>query len=316
MVISALLIVRLPPSTIEINPVIDSSFSQIVSESMVIVSLESANTIDEDKIAMTDVIIRVVCITAAVRDIILWRRIISIKSSILCEGLARVHVPNLLARICMSIAGLPMDIATVLLIAGPAYLANTGAMLFGKWLPEKYNLPKFVIDGGKDWRDGNRILGDGKSWNGLFGGAFLSGLLMMLTHFLFFEQGFESKPFVDPLFFANESHWFWFGNEWSAAFTMGFILGFGCLVGDSLGSFVKRRRGLRREGEISSKAPILDTLPFAIMIFVFAFAFFPEQIIVDENFNNSIIGLIIFTPIIHRSFNIFGHKVGLKDVPY
>jgi hypothetical protein len=52
------------------------------------------------------------------------------------------------------------------------------------------------------------------------------------------------------------------------------------------------------------------------MIFVFAFAFFPEQIIVDENFNNSIIGLIIFTPIIHRSFNIFGHKVGLKDVPY
>jgi CDP-2,3-bis-(O-geranylgeranyl)-sn-glycerol synthase len=283
---------------------------------MVIVSLVSANTIDEEKIAMVDIKIKVVCKIAAVRDIILRRRIISIKSSILAMGLARVDVPNQLARVCMSIAGLPMDIATMLLIAAPAYLANTGAMLFGKWLPEKFNLPKFVIDGGKDWRDGNRILGDGKSWNGLFGGAFFSGLLMMSTHFLFFEQGLEAKPFVDPLFFANESHWFWFGSEWGAAFTMGFILGFGCLIGDSLGSFVKRRTGLKREGDISSKAPILDTLPFAILIFVFAYAFFPNQIIVDESLKNSIIGLIIITPIIHRTFNIFGHKVGLKNVPY
>jgi CDP-2,3-bis-(O-geranylgeranyl)-sn-glycerol synthase len=265
---------------------------------------------------MVDIKIKVVCKIAAVRDIILRRRIISIKSSILAMGLARVDVPNQLARVCMSIAGLPMDIATMLLIAAPAYLANTGAMLFGKWLPEKFNLPKFVIDGGKDWRDGNRILGDGKSWNGLFGGAFFSGLLMMSTHFLFFEQGLEAKPFVDPLFFANESHWFWFGSEWGAAFTMGFILGFGCLIGDSLGSFVKRRTGLKREGDISSKAPILDTLPFAILIFVFAYAFFPNQIIVDESLKNSIIGLIIITPIIHRTFNIFGHKVGLKNVPY
>ena len=97
MVISALLIVRLPPLRIEIKPVIDSSFSQIVSESMVIVSLVSANTIDEDKIAMDDIIIKVVWKIAAVRDIILRRRIISIKSSILEMELARVDVPNQLA---------------------------------------------------------------------------------------------------------------------------------------------------------------------------------------------------------------------------
>jgi len=26
--------------------------------------------------------------------------------------------------------------------------------------------------------------------------------------------------------------------------------------------------------------------------------------------------LLVFTPIIHRSFNILGHKLGLKSVPY
>ena len=39
------------------------------------------------------------------------------------------------------------------------------------------------------------------------------------------------------------------------------LLGFACLVGDMTGSFFKRRRGLKREGDVSSKAPLLDTLP-------------------------------------------------------
>jgi hypothetical protein len=46
---------------------------------------------------MDDIIIKVVWKTAAVRDIILRRRIISIKSSILEMELARVDVPNQLA---------------------------------------------------------------------------------------------------------------------------------------------------------------------------------------------------------------------------
>ena len=216
----------------------------------------------------------------------------------------------------MSVASFALDIATVLIIASPAYLANTGAMLFGKWLPEKFNIPKLVIDGGKNWTDGYRILGDGKSWNGLFGGAFFSGILMMFTHFLFVERKLDSKPFVDPLALANSTDWFWFANEWGAAFTMGFILGIGCLIGDSLGSFVKRRKGLKREGDISSEAPILDTMPFAILIFIFSYIFFSNQILADDSLKFPIIGLLILTPIIHRSFNVFGYKVGLKDVPY
>ena len=44
----------------------------------------------------------------------------------------------------------------VLLIMSPAYLANTIAVLTGG---------KYPIDQGKLHSDGNRILGDGKTWS-------------------------------------------------------------------------------------------------------------------------------------------------------
>ena len=210
-----------------------------------------------------------------------------------------------------------INVITVLILYGPAYLANTGAMLFGKWIPDATGLPKIPIDQGRNWYDGNRILGDGKSWNGLLGGSFVSALLMLTSHTLWEERSFEnSKPFVDPLELTNESDWFWMFNDSLTAFILGFLLGLACLIGDSLGSFIKRRRGLKREGEISSKAPILDTMPFAISIFLFGFILFPGQILTQDVLVMPIIILLIITPIIHRLTNILGYRMGLKDVPY
>ena len=210
-----------------------------------------------------------------------------------------------------------INVITVLILYGPAYLANTGAMLFGKWIPDATGLPKIPIDRGRNWYDGNRILGDGKSWNGLLGGSFVSALLMLTSHTLWEERSFEnSKPFVDPLELTNESDWFWMFNDSLTAFILGFLLGLACLIGDSLGSFIKRRRGLKREGDISSKAPILDTMPFAISIFLFGFILFPGQILTQDVLVMPIIILLIITPIIHRLTNILGYRMGLKDVPY
>ena len=59
------------------------------------------------------------------------------------------------------------------------FLANTFAMMWGKWLP-KTGYGPWPIDGGKVWKDGERLLGDGKTWNGLIGGSLTSGLLCML----------------------------------------------------------------------------------------------------------------------------------------
>ncbi|MCP2502679.1 MAG: CDP-archaeol synthase [Candidatus Thalassarchaeaceae archaeon] len=212
-----------------------------------------------------------------------------------------------------------INVLCVLLMYGSAYLANTGAMLFGKWIPEKTGIPVIVIDGGRNYSDGHRLLGDGKSWNGLIGGGIVSGLLFMLAHKLWNSNG-ANAPLVDPLLYADSNDWFWLiesdDSGLIAAFTMGFVLGFACMVGDMCGSFIKRRRGLKREGDQSSEAPLLDTIPFAIAIFITSFILFDGQIITHHNLVEEILFLLLVTPIIHRLFNVIGYKFGLKDVPY
>ena len=80
-----------------------------------------------------------------------------------------------------SLDGLPIYIGalTVLWIYLPGFLINTFAMLWGKWLP-KTGYGPWPIDGGRVVWDGNRLFGDGKTWNGLIGGSFTSGLLCYL----------------------------------------------------------------------------------------------------------------------------------------
>ena len=62
----------------------------------------------------------------------------------------------------------------VLWIMGPAYIANSVAVLTGG---------KYPIDQGKTLSDGNRILGDGKTWSGLLGGT-LGGVVFGLLLYL------------------------------------------------------------------------------------------------------------------------------------
>jgi len=212
---------------------------------------------------------------------------------------------------------LVVNVVAVLILYGPAYLANTGAMLFGKWIPDKIGFENHKIDGGRLHSDGNRLLGDGKSWEGLIGGGLFSGFLMVISHNVWNGNTPASNtPFIDPLLFSEPSDWFWIGNEWGAAFVLGFTLGLACMLGDMAGSFVKRRQGLKREGDVSSKAPILDTLPFAIFIFLAAAVLFRDQVIMHSDLAQPIVAIIILTPIIHRSFNILGYRLGLKSVPY
>ena len=139
----------------------------------------------------------------------------------------------------------------------------------------------------------------------------------MIAHYIWDENTPPSdRPFIDPLLISDSSDWFWIGNEWVAAFVLGFTLGFACMLGDMTGSYVKRRQGLKREGDVSSKAPLLDTLPFAIFIFLAAAIFFNDQVMMHSDLTSQIIAIIVLTPIIHRSFNILGYRLGLKSVPY
>ncbi len=198
----------------------------------------------------------------------------------------------------------------------PGYLANTAAMLGGKWIPQLTGIEPKPIDGGRKLGDGHRMLGDGKTWNGLIGAIIGAGFLCMFTHSLGENQLVDNGIFLDPLIWAGPGDWFWAGGEWGAAFIMGAFLGLGCMIGDCAGSFVKRRMGKKREGNESSEAPLLDTLPFAICTFAIGLLLFPNAVIGNIALIPSMFGLLVLTPIIHRLTNMFGYWVGLKEVPY
>src|SRR2546426_9135984 len=120
----------------------------------------------------------------------------------------------------------------------PAYVANPAAVLFGGGRP---------IDGGRVLTDGNRLFGDGKTWRGL-GGGILAGVVLGLL-----QWGASSA--VEP------------GLSFGA-FPLGLVpivvLPTGALLGDLLGSYVKRRAGKPK----STKAPGLDWYDFYLGAFV------------------------------------------------
>ena len=210
-----------------------------------------------------------------------------------------------------------LNIISVIILFGPAYLANTGAMLFGKWIPDILKFQSHKIDFGRNWYDGNRVLGDGKSWEGLFGGALFSAVLTVLAHTLWGGRTTaEHRPLLDPVGNLPSESFAYNEDPIVSAAIIGFTLGFSCMLGDSIGSFFKRRRGLKREGEISSRAPLLDTIPFALAIFACTALIFEDTIFFEETVRPYVIGLLILTPVMHRSTNILGFKLGLKSVPY
>ena len=225
-----------------------------------------------------------------------------------------LHLPSsIVTNLEMSFWSGPL---LVLWLYLPGYLANTAAMLGGKWIPDLTGFEPRPIDGGRRLADGHRVLGDGKTWNGLAGAIIGAGLLCMLTHWLGESSVGQNTVFLDPLIGAGSEDWFWIGGEWGAAFVLGAFLGLGCMIGDSTGSFIKRRLGKKREGSESSEAPLIDTLPFAICTFAMGLLLFPSALVGNSNLLQPMFWLLVLTPVIHRLTNIFGYWVGLKEVPY
>jgi len=172
----------------------------------------------------------------------------------------------------------------------PALVPNSAAVLFGGGIP---------MDFGKSWK-GKRILGDGKTWRGFFGGA-LSGVIIGLIMML-----------IVGLLDAGDA---WSYGNWAGSITVLFLLGFGSMIGDSIGSFVKRRLDIGR-GE---KAPVLDQYNFVAGAIVLLLIFSPDWLLEHYWRDNGYFGLIlllIVVPLLHRGVNIIGYKIGKKNVPW
>lgn len=169
-----------------------------------------------------------------------------------------------------------------------AWIANATPVLGGGGRP---------IDGGRVFRDGNRILGDGKSIRGFIVGVFFGSLVgvgqVIAAPYLrpLLAQFVTITPEMDYVLFIT--------------LPVAFLLSFGALTGDLIGSFIKRRVKVK-SGEPS---PFLDQLGFIIMALIFAFPLLmpgPEYVII----------LILTTLGIHWLSNALGYLLGLKENPW
>ena len=185
-------------------------------------------------------------------------------------------------------------IFTVLWIMGPAYIANSVAVLTGG---------RYPIDNGRTLSDGNRILGDGKTWSGLLGGT-LGGIVFGLL----LDSG-DSRMALENLTGEKHEQSLW-GNNPILVFS---LLSFGALFGDMTASFYKRRQNLQR----GDKFAILDMYDFIFMSLLLCFMFQQNWLlswILDGGV--PLFTILILTPFLHRGVNIIGYNIGVKNEPW
>jgi len=161
----------------------------------------------------------------------------------------------------------------------PAYLPNPCAATFGRGT---------AIDFGRNFTDGKRIFGDGKTYIGFFAGTAAGiaiGAIQIAAQPVSFFPVLTIKSVL--------------------------CLSIGSLLGDMGMSFVKRRIGLAR----GAAFPIADQLDFVCGAWVLTFLFEREWFV--SNFTTWVmVTIIVITPIMHLATNIIGYKLGKKDVPW
>ena len=115
--------------------------------------------------------------------------------------------------------------ATTLYFILPAYFSNGGALAFGGGTP---------VDFGKCDGKGNRWIGDGVTWRGLIAGTVIGVITGTVQGYLAPGIISEIGPYIITPIVTGVNN----------GILIGFLLGFGALLGDALGSFLKRRLGI------------------------------------------------------------------------
>lgn len=159
----------------------------------------------------------------------------------------------------------------------PAYIANATPVVSVKIIGRSTPL-----DRGLHAWDNKRILGDGKTVEGLVSGIIVGASSGIPAYFL--TNVFRS--IFEPL-----------------------ALSAGAMVGDILGSFIKRRIGLERGRPL----PPIDQLGFLLSALFFSYMFYglPSWVSLDV-----FIILLIITFFLHIATNYVAYILRLKDRPY
>lgn len=196
----------------------------------------------------------------------------------------------------------------ILIVAGsflfiaPAYATNACMVVFGR-----NGTP---IDGGRNFIDGKRLLGGGKTWQGFIGGVIsgtLTGaLLTTLSIFLIWPYVQEQIALGYPMYLADPTYLNQFYNP---PFLLGllrvFLISLGAPIGDLIGSFLKRRLNLVR----GAPAPIIDQLDFLLGAIFLTFIIFPLWWMY-------IVFALLVTLLLHILANTLAFKLGYSKEPW
>jgi len=189
------------------------------------------------------------------------------------------------------------------LILVPAFATNGMMVIAGKIK----NIKRFPIDNGKTFKDGERIFGDGKSWNGFIGG-WISGFLISAAICWFFFQKIAEAEMYSGFKFIDQAY---ITNFISAAvnpttyWLSQCFIALGSPIGDLIGSFFKRRKKVKR-GEVALG---LDQVDFVIVSSLIACIWYPYTWYFW-------IFVLLITPILTALANWVGYLIGKKDVPW
>ncbi|MDF1537739.1 MAG: CDP-2,3-bis-(O-geranylgeranyl)-sn-glycerol synthase [Candidatus Thorarchaeota archaeon] len=170
----------------------------------------------------------------------------------------------------------------------PAWIANSMPVLFGGGRP---------IDNGRVFRDGRRILGDGKTIRGFVVGVFLGTMTGI-------GQSIAApylKPLLENYVVVTPS----MEHVLYMSIPAAFLLSLGALTGDVIGSFLKRRIDIKS----GNPSLVLDQLGFILVGLILASPILqPDAVYV--------IILVVTTLGIHWISNAVGYLLGLKKNPW
>jgi CDP-2,3-bis-(O-geranylgeranyl)-sn-glycerol synthase len=164
----------------------------------------------------------------------------------------------------------------------PAYLPNPVAVLFGGGTP---------IDLGRNFSDGKRVFGDGKTFRGLFMGILAGIGIGLVQVWISGTYGLEYLPRHTYLSIT--------------------LLAIGALLGDLCKSFFKRRFGKER----GAKWPIADQYDLVAGALLLVLVVDPGWLFANMTLVVFIL-ILILTPILHRAVNIIGYRFRVKEVPW
>lgn len=160
----------------------------------------------------------------------------------------------------------------------PAYIANGTPVVVLRFAGRGHPLDMRMV-----MRDGRRLLGDGKTVEGLVSGlsAGLAAAVLLYTFLPGVYRGILECG----------------------------LMPIGAMAGDILGSFLKRRLGIERGGS----APVLDQLGFLLMALLLAWLPYGPPGWLDPL---AFLLLLLVTALLHVSTNVLAYLAGLKEKWY